>query len=829
MPGDNQLSGARVVGLTSRLNGKVGRKDLEDLIQFSASGRSSLNLNLSRISKKARAGVELYKLTRPLNEVRDSVGSIDFSQMTTEERSNFQLISRSRARSNRAANINLATIEGGDYMVRIVPVGKRDSRYRLAIAGTLLPEDPIPTPTPDPTPIPDPTPTPTPGTGNSLQDAIPVNLPLSQSGAVSDGDTQDFYSFSLQSAGDYKVDLFGLGADANVEILDSNGAVIKAANTIGVQDEAMIVPLDAGSYYARVAQGGAGSSTNYTLGMRLLTDAYAGTYAQGTPSATDIPLSPAPQTFSNYALDGAKISSEDLITFNVTQRSFFKLELKGMLGDNLDGNLDVQLFSEADFATPENGLISARSGKNAELFGGTLSAGRYYVRILPGGGAGSGEGSEYRLTMSLKPKSEFATPTRDIRFGNQGSSAAFLTESNGLAYFSAVDETDTALWVSDGTLDGTRKLKSFENGSLSSFTEVVTSQGTFLYFMGGQTDTGTELWRTNGTAAGTLLVSDIRPGATGSNPLNLTAAGDRLFFTAIPTATVQDIRFFRTNATGTGVEEVTGVKNISDLAASGNTLYFTGEAAAGGDVEMWRINDVTAASVTPVPTDLNPSGDSTPSGYFVANGKLYAAADNGADPFGSSISLLKIDPSGSPTSTVIQTGLRNPKDFVTIGTNVYFSGFTAANGTELWKLDTTTDTATLLNVADDASVATSSNPTNLVAVGNDVYFFADDGTGSGQSLWKTNGSAPTRVNIADGSAVGTSPTELVAIGNMLYFAATDATKGRELWSFNTSTSTMKLQDINANGDSNPARLTNINGTLFLIADNGQDGLEVMSL
>jgi ELWxxDGT repeat protein len=823
MPGDNQLSGAIKVGLSTNRRDKVGRKDLEDLYQFSTAGRSSFNLNLSKISKKAKVGVELYKLTRPLDEVTGRVGNVDFSKIPASDRSSFQLVSTSRGLSTRAARIDLSAIDAGDYVVRVRSVGKKDSKYRLSMVGALLPEDPSPTPTPVPTPEPTPIPTPNPtAAGNSLETAIPVNLPLTQPGIVNDGDNQDYYSFSLPGAGDYKVDLFGLGADANVEILDSNGGILKAATTAGVQDESMIVPLDAGNYYAHVVQGGTGSSTNYTLGMTLLTDNYAGTYAAGKPSATSLTLNPTPQVFSNYVVDGGKNSTEDLIKFDVTQRSFLKLELKGLLGDNLDGNLDVQLLSDADFATPDLGLTSAKLGKSAEVFGGTLAAGTYYIRIMPGGTAGSGEGSAYNLSLSLKSKSDVPTTTRDIRFGSEGSSAAFLTESNGLAYFSAVDESDTALWVSDGTLDGTRKLKSFQSGSLSNFTEV----GGFLYFVGDQNaTTGTELWRTNGTAAGTVLVKDIRAGAVGSNPSRLTAVGDRLYFTAIPNEFVTVAKFYRTNALGTDAEEVLGVNDVANLTAFGNTLYFSAEASAGGDNELWRIADGTAAIVTPVEIDLtaNPD-DSNPSGFIVApNGNLYASATT--NPFDPE-SLVKINTATSAV-TVVQSGLRAPKDFVAVGSDIYFSATTPANGIEVVKLNTLNDTVSVLNVASDTSNITSSNPSNLVAVGNSVYFFANDG--SGQGLWKTNGTAPTRVNIVDGAAIGDSPTELVAINNMLYFAATDASKGKELWSYDTMTSTMKINDINTSGSSDPARLTNIGGVLFFIANNGQDGLEVMSL
>lgn len=53
-----------------------------------------------------------------------------------------------------------------------------------------------------------------------------------------------------------------------------------------------------------------------------------------------------------------------------------------------------------------------------------------------------------------------------------------------------------------------------------------------LYFTAKGGGKGRELWRSDGTADGTRRVKDIRPGSAGSNPYALTAVGGRLYFGA---------------------------------------------------------------------------------------------------------------------------------------------------------------------------------------------------------------------------------------------------------------------------------------------------------
>ena len=89
-----------------------------------------------------------------------------------------------------------------------------------------------------------------------------------------------------------------------------------------------------------------------------------------------------------------------------------------------------------------------------------------------------------------------------------------------------------------------------------------------------------------------------------------------------------------------------------------------------------------------------------------------------------------------------------------------------------------------INSGDD-----SSDPYYLTAVGNTLYFQADNGI-NGEELWKSDGTEAGTVMVKDINSGGNSsvPSEFTVIGNTLYFAATEfGTNGSELWMYKIHT------------------------------------------
>jgi ELWxxDGT repeat protein len=85
----------------------------------------------------------------------------------------------------------------------------------------------------------------------------------------------------------------------------------------------------------------------------------------------------------------------------------------------------------------------------------------------------------------------------------------------------------------------------------------------------------------------------------------------------------------------------------------------------------------------------------------------------------------------------------------------------------------------------------------------------------------------------DPGAQFSSPSDLTALGGIVYFAAVDGSHGHELWrSDGTAAGTKMVRDIKPGGQSVRGRssfpfwLTAVDGTLFLVADDGVHGRKV---
>ncbi|HRO65899.1 MAG TPA: hypothetical protein PKU78_06755, partial [Candidatus Dojkabacteria bacterium] len=148
---------------------------------------------------------------------------------------------------------------------------------------------------------------------------------------------------------------------------------------------------------------------------------------------------------------------------------------------------------------------------------------------------------------------------------------------------------------------------------------------------------------------------------------------------------------------------------------------------------------------------------------------------------------------------------------------LYFSNFDAINGEELWRTDGT-EQGTYI-VKDINPGISSSMPFAFQNTGNELMFYADDGT-HGRELWKTDGTPSGTVLVKDiyigpdGSKqdpFGLMSLELnnggyntnmqFGVNDLLYFSAYDCVHGNELWvSDGTTLGTRLLKDINESGN-----------------------------
>jgi ELWxxDGT repeat protein len=102
-----------------------------------------------------------------------------------------------------------------------------------------------------------------------------------------------------------------------------------------------------------------------------------------------------------------------------------------------------------------------------------------------------------------------------------------------------------------------------------------------------------------------------------------------------------------------------------------------------------------------------------------------------------------------------------------------------------------------------------------------IFFLRSDAQGH-PDLWVTNGTVAGTQKVQD--FVNARPSGFTKVNSTLFFAADDGMHGTELWRSDGTTATTIVKDIATGNDpngnpaaSNPADLTNINGTLFFTA------------
>ena len=212
-----------------------------------------------------------------------------------------------------------------------------------------------------------------------------------------------------------------------------------------------------------------------------------------------------------------------------------------------------------------------------------------------------------------------------------------------------------------------------------------------------------------------------------------------------------------------------------------NNFYFAAEDGTHG-VELWKSDGTAAGTVMVKDIDTTGSDDSDPEFFTVMDNILYFIATT----YSSNDELWRSD--GTEEGTFMVKDIRNGSQgsylssLTIMGNNLYFQANDGVHGRELWKSDGT-EAGTVI-VKDIWSGSSSSDAgASITAIGDTIFFQARDGTGNGQELWKSDGTANGTVMVKDirSGGDGSFPRYFTAVGNTLYFRADDGIHGQELW------------------------------------------------
>lgn len=176
---------------------------------------------------------------------------------------------------------------------------------------------------------------------------------------------------------------------------------------------------------------------------------------------------------------------------------------------------------------------------------------------------------------------------------------------------------------------------------------------------------------------------------------------------------------------------------------------------------------------------------------------------------------------------------RDPQPPAVIGKAIYFAardgapGQEGTTGLELWRSrGKEGDTALVVDLFPGSK---DSDPRSLTAIGDTLYFTADDGT-HGRELWKTDGTAEGTVLVRDirAGAEGSAATSLIAVGNTLFFVADDGVHGPELWKSDGSENGTQLvaELLPGAAGAGLGSLAVFNGVLYFAADGGPNETEL---
>jgi ELWxxDGT repeat protein/VCBS repeat-containing protein len=449
------------------------------------------------------------------------------------------------------------------------------------------------------------------------------------------------------------------------------------------------------------------------------------------------------------------------------------------------------------------------------------------------------------------------TQVDDIYPGDSGNNTDSSTPLNIMVLgnsfiFQATDPTHgRELWISDGTVAGTQLLKDIDTvaptSSHSAFNasppndpnnhqqSPVIYDGK-LYFTANDGVHGYQMWVTDGTSAGTTAVTHF-PTAGNPYPTDFTVFDGNLYFVAYDGSTGNQV--WKTDGTTvtqvTHIPQVAGV-DVSDngepgafsLTASGSNLYFVWYDATNNYSsfqQLWAIDNTTtgAHEVDPAVTATN----SGPSNLTDVNGTLYFQQNDGVH----GAELWKTDGTNGGTAMVADvnpgSGSGGASLMVGMGGYVYFVANDGTHGSELWKSDGIPGGTTVMvkdiGIADpnnDPSGSAFFEGTDLIVVGNEIYFAADDSVYSpyhGIELWKSDGTAAGTVLVKDidpGSG-SSSPTDFQVVNGVLYFKAYDGTSEGIFTTDGTAAGTVELatdasQDYTAFGIIAPPTITAYN-------------------
>ncbi|MBF2069258.1 ELWxxDGT repeat protein [Fischerella thermalis] len=438
----------------------------------------------------------------------------------------------------------------------------------------------------------------------------------------------------------------------------------------------------------------------------------------------------------------------------------------------------------------------------------SLASGTYYVRVFPGG---SGGDTNYHLSFSFTadPVDNAGNTINDARDINPLSS----TPSTFSDFVNSADPNDYYRFdlTSDALVDILLTPET-ANANL----QLLDSSGTSIISSTLTSTTPDSIIRS--LIAGTYYIRVYPASNSQTTNYNLSVSAQTIGADIAGNArsTAKDIGTLNGSRDFSDFVGTIDTRDVYKFTLSNNSVFnlTLSGLIANADVELLNSSGTVLLSSTNTGNaDESINTDLVAGTYYVRIKQITPAE-----------TFYNLNLFAGPKTQMLEivsgSGSPDPKNLTAVGNTLYFTANDGSNGVQLWRSDGTTNTRlTGINPS-------GFNPANLTAVGSNLFFTANDGT-NGTELWMYDGSSVQMVANINTSG-NSDPTNLTAVGSKLFFSANDGINGRELWVYDNGTVSL-VQDIYVGtNSSNPSNFTAFSGKLYFTATNSTNGIELWS-
>jgi ELWxxDGT repeat protein len=420
-----------------------------------------------------------------------------------------------------------------------------------------------------------------------------------------------------------------------------------------------------------------------------------------------------------------------------------------------------------------------------------------------------------------------------------------LVLSGTTLFFAADDGASGAeLWKSNGTEEGTVRVKDIRTGSTGSSPELLTDVNGTLYFVANNGTNGKEVWKSNGTASGTVLVKDVFPKGGSSNPASLTNVNGALYFAANDGS--HGYELWKSNGTAEGTVLVKDIRPEVRISSSpdkfvnvNGILFFVATYPPLGR-ELWKSDGTEAGTVLVKDVRSGTGTSSIDNGVAVNNILLFTASDGvhgqelwKSDGTEGGTVLVKDMTPGSPGSHGEQAFSFKMGNFTNINGILYYTAY-EYDTYYIWRSDGTTSGTRRIQLCKGPGIAQPY--TKFTLYNNRIYYFNRTGASYDPlGLWSMDlngGDHQPFLEFIQQDAYQTYVPEMVKVASFLYISGrSDGWYGFKIVRTDgTYENTVWLQDASTFTEgSNPGEFINYNNTVYFKANDSfyeQDALWV---